>query len=47
MLVALTTPDVVHLHRRAGFPSESALRLPANWTGTPSTADSDAHLPTR
>ncbi|WP_242656934.1 hypothetical protein [Mycobacterium lehmannii] len=29
-----------------GFPSESALRLPANWTGTPSTADSDADLPT-
>ncbi|VEG46844.1 putative transcriptional regulator [Mycolicibacterium flavescens] len=29
-----------------GSPSETALRLLANWTGTPSSADSDADLPT-
>ncbi|GAT12651.1 DNA-binding protein [Mycolicibacterium novocastrense] len=29
-----------------GSPSENALRLLANWTGTPSTADRDADLPT-
>lgn len=29
-----------------GSPSETALRLLANWTGTTSTADSDAGLPT-